>query len=200
MTAYEFYTEVFGLKNEQNIQNLVDVTEYRYLKKGEYLVRVGEVLNDVCFLESGILRGYFIDVNGKEVTDCFCFQSGSPAMTFSKLEENVQSKMTIQMIQPSGFFCVPISKLLTLIEDSTELLMLYNRFLTTALDVHWKMKQVLHQYSAAQRYQWFLEEYPDLIAQVSNKYIASFLGMTPVTLSRLRKEIREGGGKVTESL
>lgn len=52
------------------------------------------------------------------------------------------------------------------------------------------MKQVLAQCTALQRYQWFLEEYPGIIDQVNNKYIASFLGMTPVSLSRLRRELR----------
>lgn len=48
------------------------------------------------------------------------------------------------------------------------------------------MKVVLYQQSAAERYQWFLNAYPGLIDQVKHKHIASFLGMSPVTLSRLR--------------
>ena len=42
-----------------------------------------------------------------------------------------------------------------------------------------------------QRYQWFLENYPGLIHTLNNKHIASFLGMTPVTLSRLRHQLRK---------
>ena len=45
-----------------------------------------------------------------------------------------------------------------------------------------------------ERYQWFLARYPGLISTVNNKHIASFLGMTPVTLSRLRRQVREQGG------
>lgn len=56
---------------------------------------------------------------------------------------------------------------------------------------HWELKRVLNSCTAVQRYQWFLEEYPGLIDRVSNKYIASFLGMTPVTLSWLRRTLRE---------
>ena len=48
--------------------------------------------------------------------------------------------------------------------------------------------------TAMQRYQWFLEAYPGFIDKVSNKHIASFLGMTPVTLSRLRRVLREKEG------
>ena len=79
-----------------------------------------------------------------------------------------------------------------------EVTKLYNELLIKALNEHWKLKQILNSYTAVQRYQWFLDEYPGLIGKVSNKYIASFLGMTPVTLSRLRRTLREDQKKVNE--
>ena len=66
ITAYDFYQNVFQLKDKNLIQEFFDATQIRYMKKGEYIVRVGEVLNDVCFMENGITRGYFLDVNGKD--------------------------------------------------------------------------------------------------------------------------------------
>ena len=55
-----------------------------------------------------------------------------------------------------------------------------------ALQDIWELKTMLHKCSAQERYQWFLKNYPGLIDQVTNKYIASFLRMSPVTLSRLK--------------
>ena len=75
-----------------------------------------------------------------------------------------------------------------------EAMALYNQMLIAALKAHWELKRVLNSYTAAERYQWFLDKYPGLIDKVSNKYIASFLGMTPVTLSRLRRMLREKNG------
>ena len=46
---------------------------------------------------------------------------------------------------------------------------------------------MMYQYNAQERYEWFLKKYPGVIDLISHKYIASFLGMNPVTLSRLRK-------------
>lgn len=197
ITADDFYRNVFHLKDENLIQELVNATEIRHLKKGEFVVRIGEVQNDVYFLETGIARGYFLDVNGKDVTDCFGFQCGTAAVSFGQLELNVPSPMTIEMLENGIFFCIPVSVVIRLTKYYEEAMMLYNQLLITAMKEQWELKRVLNSYTAVQRYQWFLEKYPGLIGKVTNKYIASFLGITPVTLSRLRKTIREG--KIVEN-
>ena len=195
ITAYDFYQSIFCLKDKDLIKELVSATDIRHLKKGEFVVRIGEVQKDVYFLETGIARGYFLDINGKDVTDCFGFRCGTAAVSFGQLELNAPSPMTIEMLEDGNFFCVPISVVMRLQKHYEEAMMLYNHLLIAALRAHWELKRVLNSYTAVQRYQWFLEEYPGLIDRVSNKYIASFLGMTPVTLSRLRRTLREGEEK-----
>ena len=125
------------------------------------------------------------------MTDCFSFCCGSTAIPFCQLELNIPAPMTIEVLENAKFFCVPISTVIELQNNYLEVTMLYNQLLIKALNEHWRLKQVLNSYTAVQRYQWFLEEYPGLIDRVSNKYVASFLGMTPVTLSRLRRTLRE---------
>ena len=197
ITAYDFYQNVLHLKDKELIQEFSDATKVRSMKKGEYVVRIGEVLNEVYFMEKGISRGYFLDVNGKDVTDCFSFSCGSTVMPFCQLELDVPAPMTIEVLEDSKFFCIPISAVMESQNNYSEVTRLYNQLLIKALNEHWRLKQILNSYTAVQRYQWFLEEYSGLIGKVSNKYIASFLGMTPVTLSRLRKSLRES--RVTDS-
>ena len=64
--------------------------------------------------------------------------------------------------------------------------------LSWALKFHWDLKNMRFQYTALQRYQWFLLRYPGLDKIAAGKDIASFLGMTPVSLSRIRRALREG--------
>lgn len=104
ITANDFYRDIFHLKDKNLIQEFVSATEIRYLKKGEFVVHIGEVQNDVYFLETGIARGYFLDVNGKDVTDCFGFRCGTAAVSFGQLELNVPSPMTIEMLEDGNFF------------------------------------------------------------------------------------------------
>lgn len=191
ITAYDFYKNILQLNDRGLIQEFANATKIRRLKKGEYIVHVGEVMNEVYFMEKGITRGYFLDVNGKDVTDCFSFYCGSTVVPFCQLKTNVPSSMTIEVLEDAKFFCIPISSVIELQKKYLEVTMLYNQLLIKALNEHWGLKQILNSYTAVQRYQWFLEKYPGLSYRVSNKYIASFLGMTPVTLSRLRRTLKE---------
>ncbi len=156
------------------------------------IVRTGEIQNDVRLLDSGIARGYFLNINGKEVTDCFVYHRGEGIMSYYQLELDIPSPMTIEMLEDGGYYYMPISEVIELQEYYPEIIRLYNRLLMASLNMHWRLQQVLNQFNATQRYQWFLEEYPGLIKRVSNKYIASYIGMTPVTLSRIRRNLKDG--------
>ena len=76
-------------------------------------------------------------------------------------------------------------------KEYPQLIGIYNAMLRDALKQHWEVKHIVCQHPAMERYLWFCKTYPGLIEQVRNKYIASFLGMSPVTLSRLRRTLRE---------
>ena len=130
------------------------------------------LLVELLGLEKEITRGYFLDVNGKDVTDCFSFRCGSTMMPFSQLELDIPSPMTIEVLEESKFFCVPIATVIELQNNYSEVTTLYNKLLIRALNEHWRLKQVLNSYTAVQRYQWFLEKYSGLINKIKNKYNA----------------------------
>lgn len=132
----------------------------------------------------GILRGYFIDVYGNDITDCFNFKPGHPVM--SAFEIGGSSMLFIEALTSGEVLRIPVELVKELLEEETEFIWIYNYMLRGALQDIWELKTMLHKCSAQERYQWFLKNYPGLIDQVTNKYIASFLRMSPVTLSRLK--------------
>lgn len=184
-----FYTDVLGLTDEGLLKTLTEITEVRTLKRREVLVEAGTRQREVVFVLEGILRGYFLDMNGKEITDCFGIQCGTPAMSSFTLDS--PSSISIEALTDCRVLCIPTDEAVRLIGQNMEAMGLYNRLLQQASQVHWEIKTMLCQHNAMERYQWFLRAYPGLINQISNKYIASFLGITPVTLSRLRRALRE---------
>lgn len=184
MDAKELFVTVLGVKNPELLRELCSVTTMSDVAKGTMLVRCGEPQRSISFLMDGVFRGYFFDVDGKEVTDCFGVERGAPAMSSFGLNNTAQDN--IEMLTKGRIACVAAKDLMRMLQLYPEALMIYNRMLTAALQNCWEMKTISYQYTAQQRYEWFLKKYPGLIEQISNKYIASFLGMNPVTLSRLR--------------
>lgn len=191
MVIRDFYTEVLHISDEELIEKLLAKTSIRHIPKGELLVREGERVKNIDFLWDGILRGFFVDANGKEITDCIGVQRGSPAVSWFR--EDAVSTINIEALEDSTVISIPLGEAMELVNQNVSLLYVYNRLLQFALEFHWELKAVIHQYSAQQKYLWFLSRYPGLITRVKKKYVASFLGMSPVTLSRVRKELLETG-------
>lgn len=190
MDENKFFKEICSIKDEQLLHKMINIAEYKFKRKGDFIVRAGEPQNEVWLMESGIARSYFLNAKGEEVTDCFIFKPGSAAMAISDLKPGIPSPLAIEMLEDGYFYCLPISAVLEFQKKYIEISILYTNFLSASLNMHWSLKCILTQYTATQRYQWFLKEYPGLIDRVNKKYIASFIGMTPVTISRIRRTLK----------
>ena len=191
MSLEKLYQDLFGLSDERLIRRLTELGEGRHVKKGHLLYREGEVPSKLTFLLQGLLRGYFLDAGGRDISDCFAFKPGAPATACIALGE--PATISIEALTDSQVLELPMGPVLELMEEYPQLYRLYTDFLLEALKCHWEVKAAMYQYTAMERYQWFLRSYPGLCHQVSGKHIASFLGMTQVTLSRLRRAMREAG-------
>ena len=161
MNAENFYHTVCSIKDKELLRKLSVITEFKSLQKGEIIVRDGEIRNEIRLLESGIARGYFLNTDGKDVTDCFMYRRGEGIMSYCQLELDVPSPMTIEMLEDGSYYCLPISGILELLRYYPEIIVYYNHLLTISLNTHWKLQQVLNQCTATQRYQWFLT-FPEL--------------------------------------
>ena len=154
----------FAGADEGTRQALADRAKTVTVRKNQLLLEAGEVQNHVCFLVRGVFRGFLVEADGRDITDCFAARP--------------------------GVLMIPVTVVEPMLQGSLELLRMYNRYLVSALEYHWETKMLLYRCTAMERYRWFLSRYPGLIDSISNKHIASFLGMTPVTLSRLRRQLR----------
>ena len=163
MTPRDVFEKTLHLTGSEVIEDLSDACIPLHLAAGDFLIREGEKPAVVPFLLKGIVRGFLFDVNG----------------------------LSMDAMVDSDFLTIPIPEIQRLLERYSELQRLYNQLLIASFSMHWEIKLTLCRDTAMQKYQWFLQKYPGLVDQISNKYIASFLGMTPVTLSKLRRVLRE---------
>ena len=157
------------------------------MKKGELLLRTDEKPAEVYVLQTGILRCFVLNPVGEDVTDSFLFRYGdvfSGRLDFFTGPEDSLGANAEAMAETS-VIRLDLPKLLPVIRGEPELMELFCRLLSESYCSQMAHKYALYRQDAEARYRWFLESYPGLIDRVTHGHIASFLGITPVTLSRM---------------
>lgn len=186
---YDFLINEIGLTDKELINSLANKCKIATFKKRETIIHQNERPKYVPFLCSGIVRGFLVDEKNNEITDCFCQKFGEAVVP--SLPFDAPASFSMQAIVDSEIFLFPVSDLVSLVNGNSAMMALYNVLLQESAKRHFDMKYNLMRFDNAQRYEWFLKEYPGLIDKVSHKYIASFLSMSEVSLSRVRKELAQ---------
>ncbi|MCM4152999.1 Crp/Fnr family transcriptional regulator [Arenibacter sp. N53] len=173
---------------EPEFQLLIKKVETKTIEKGEILLRPGEVCRHSFFVEKGLLRSYTVDNSGKE----HIIQFGSENWIVSDRSSaffNEPSDLFIEAIEDTQVVLIS-SKF---INEASEISSSFRSFNQIALQNHIRHQQkrinLLLSASAEIRYMSFITLYPDLTLRVPQWMIASYLGITPESLSRVRKEL-----------
>jgi len=148
------------------------------------LLQEGEIADNIYFIKKGCLREWF-NKDGKDITFQFFFE-GQPVASIDSFMSHKPSLFTIESIEPS--IVISIGK-----EDFTELFITYPEFKDRFQDF------IFHRFrnygqlflsrikdSPQERYEDLIKNHPEIIKRVPQHYIASFLGITPISLSRIR--------------
>ena len=177
----QFYREDLGVHSEELLDKLEAVSQAVTLQKGEILNKKGERQTMLPFLIEGMMRCVTLDSEGKEKTVGFTMSRGD--VVLSNMDLTGCHISTDQAMVPSTLILLPIDYVLQNMKDEPEVIRVYQEQI-----VKWGM---IYQ----SRAEWFCKEYPGMIDMVNNRYIASFLGITPVTLSRLRHGVATKVGR-----
>lgn len=183
-----FWRRYLGLRDPEAVTALESSSYIRNVEKGEKIIREGDVVEEVAFIISGVLKAVYIDQYGKEKVYCFGYIPGEAAISVTHLGTGIKSICTVEAISESVVLCVPMTCLIKLTKDNLDVARIYNKMLSMSLKKVIEHNRILSDYEVQERYQWFLETYPGLFELVRKKDVASFLGMTPESLSRVLKE------------
>ena len=163
----------------------------RFVKKGEVLVRSGFTSEESFYVVKGCLRSFVVDEKGKE----HIYQFAPEDWLISDLEffrnKNV-AFLTIDAVEDSEIKVVSMTLFRDLSMADNELMR--EGFTKMQKRIHALQRRIIQllSYTAEQRYQDFISTYPNLHQRVPLKMIASYLGVTPESLSRVRKEMVKG--------
>lgn len=191
---YEVFFETLKSKADFSREDLAAIQKHltpKKLRKKQYLLQEGDVCKFVAFVEKGVLRSYTIDEKGTEriiqfalegwlISDLYSFLTAEPAT------------YTIDAIEDCEL--VLISK-----NAHEELLRKLARYetwirleITGAYIALQKRLTSIISLSLEERYESFTSTYPHIVQRVPQHMIASYMGLTPETLSRVRKRITTG--------
>lgn len=162
--------------------------EEKKIKKGTFLLQHGEICKNTFFVEKGLIRMYSLDKNGKEHIIQFAPENWLISDR-SSLYFNEKSNYYIDAVEDStvlflekDFFNSIMEEFPNSIENTDLMVQKHVRALQT------RINSLLAE-SAEERYMRFVKTYPDLLLRVPQWMVASYLGITPESLSRVRKEL-----------
>lgn len=170
--------------DNKEIEALSGLMKLLEIKKGGLLVKHGDIVKSIYLVKSGLLRQFYLK-EGRDISEHFASE-GQGLMCIKSMFENRPSEMMIEALENSIVYTLPYYELIkladtypafhTFIRKSHE----YSLILSQEKADSWRFEK------SSERYNRFLREFPEVAKRASIQHIASYLLMTPESLSRVR--------------
>jgi CRP-like cAMP-binding protein len=176
--------------DKEEISHFTSLLSHKEVRRKEFLLQAGAVAKYINFIHSGALKAYYMDVKSDEniimlavddwwITDMYSFTSGNPAIQYiSAIEDSV-----VYQLQKNDFDQLLLK--IPAFERFFRILM-QNAYIREQLRVIQNLSM-----PAEERYLNFLKKYPQLVQRVTQKQIASYIGVSPEFLSAMRKRMQK---------
>jgi len=171
-----------GSKCWSEIEPLIYIKEFG---KNDYFSKEGQSTRDLGFIFNGILRIYYLNDKGEEWNKHFLQENDFVASSISPEKKSITN---IQALIKTIILCVPYSELVRLSTKYNEISSFIQKLTFSYLEQKQYREISLLSEEALNNYLSFRNLYPDLENKIQHYHIASYLGITPTQLSRLRKK------------
>lgn len=169
------------------LSSIEDLIVTKHVKKGEQLVKVGDLVKGAFFVINGCLRSYLIDEKGKEHVFLFAPEGWILAERDDFKGDQIAS-LYVEAIENSTVEFIPLKVYEIILKLRPTSLEHQVPKLHKRIQMLQKRVILLMSASAKARYEYFLETYPSIVQRVPQKMIASYLGITPEALSKIKKD------------
>ena len=182
----QFYGE--RLKAE-DLQRLLSISQIRVFPKGEIIQGIQQKLTHSGVILSGMVRSYYLDMEGNEITRNFHKEG------YLVIEEGLlgyeYSLGASEALEDTTILLMDTEKLKRLVKERESLKNIYIACLEWGIRYKIYRESEFLTKNATDRYLQFCEDYPELVNRVKQSYISTYLGITPESLSRIRRTLKE---------
>ena len=184
----QYISAYFGIGNH-GLSKVAELFHSKIVQKNDFLLKAGQYATNLSFLSEGYLRIYAYSENGEKEITQWISGKGSFITDLSSLMFNTPSRWNIQALTPCTLYSISKENYNRISEFSDkwselEKLFIAKCFVTLENRVFSQLSM-----SSEEKYSQLFQQNPDIFNQVPLQYIASMLGMTPETLSRIRKKL-----------
>lgn len=160
------------------------------LGKNSYFIQLGKICRQIAFIQKGTLRTSYINENAEEVTSCFCTEN-SFTTSYKSFILQEPSTLSIQAMEDAELLVINYEDLQKLFKESVAWQTIGRVIAERQYIVMEQYAGVLCNENAKEKYLRLLKEQPGILHKATINDIASYLGITRRTLSRIRKEIAQ---------
>lgn len=180
-----FLNSIYPLSIELQ-QHLAVMLKSKIVKKKDFLLRTGETCTNVYFVESGLIRCFY-KKEEKEICSWF-MREGDVIISVESFFKQKPSYESIQALEKSSVYYISYSELQDIYMKFSEFNFI-GRVLVERYYVRCEERLFTIRYNTAQeRYHYLINNQSELIRNIASKYIASYLGVSEITLSRIKRK------------
>jgi CRP-like cAMP-binding protein len=179
----------YGTLSPEQLDALAEIISPMKVKKGGKLLRAGEVCEYIYYVSHGMLRQVYTK-NGKELTEHIAYEGGI-VMCLESLFRHTPSQLSVEALEPTELYAIPYMDFMSLARSAFSYCAILMSIFQESLIISQKKADTLRMESAKERYLRTLQDHPDIVRRAPLRIVASYLQITPETLSRVRTQLRE---------
>lgn len=174
----------YSTMTHEELDVLESILVPRKCAKGEIILKEGQVCEDIYYIEKGLIRQFYLKKD-KEVTEHLATE-GSVIMCIESLFKEEPTRLQVEALEPSLLYALPKRKLEQVALHNVNIQILYRKILEESLIFSQVHADLVRFETAQDRYLRLCKLMPQVVLRAPLVYIASYLQMTPETLSRVR--------------
>jgi CRP-like cAMP-binding protein len=182
------FLQASGQINRSSAVEIAECFQYTTLEKGAFLLREGTVCHRYLFVQQGLLRGFAHDTEGRDITTAF-YGAGWVALDLASFFQQQPSRENIQALTDCEGWSLTFPELNALFHQRPEFRE-FGRLLLVRMATALKARTLsLITETAEERYRHLLQTTPAILQHAPLRQVATYLGITDTSLSRIRREV-----------